>query len=268
MNSTGGVSPDGPYREEFSMSSVLAYHRPESLDEAQKLASQINTVLIGGGTLVIPEVHSNPTSEVEIIDLQAVGLAGISSELIDGRSSIKIGAMTRLSDLIGNHEIPTLLQELSTRELPSTLRTQATMGGTIADRNGESILLSGFLTLGADIEVNGADWIPLSQLLQSKSIEGIITAVKFQVPSPQSKTSFQSVGRTPMDTPIVSAVGISDPKGNPQISLTGVAEVPVFINEVADLENLKPQSDFRGTSNYRKHLASILYSRVAKEVRV
>ena len=180
------------------MSSVLAYHRPESLDEAQKLASQINTVLIGGGTLVIPEVLSNPTSEVEIIDLQAVGLAGISSELIDGRSSIKIGAMTRLSDLIGNHEIPTLLQELSTRELPSTLRTQATMGGTIADRNGESILLSGFLTLGADIEVNGADWIPLSQLLQSKSIEGIITAVKFQVPSPQSKISFQSVGRTPV----------------------------------------------------------------------
>ena len=170
--------------------------------------------------------------------------------------------------MIENQEIPTLLQELSTKELPSTLRTQATTGGTIADRNGESILLSGFLTLGADIEINGADWIPLSQLLQSKSIEGIITAVKFQVPSPQSKTSFQSVGRTPMDTPIVSAIGISGSKGKPQIALTGVAEVPVLINEVADLENLKPKSDFRGTSNYRKHLASILYFRVAKEVRI
>ena len=268
MNSTGGVSPDGPYREEFSMPSVLAYHRPESLDEAQKLASQINTVLIGGGTLVIPEVLSNPTSEVVIVDLQAVGLSGVSSELTDGQNSVKVGAMTRLSDLMENQEIPTLLQELSTKELPSTLRTQATTGGTIADRNGESILLSGFLTLGADIEINGADWIPLSQLLQSKSIEGIITAVKFQVPYPQSKTSFQSVGRTPMDTPIVSAIGISGSKGNPQIALTGVAEVPVLINEVADLENLKPKSDFRGTSNYRKHLASILYSRVAKEVRI
>ena len=71
-----------------------------------------------------------------------------------------------------------------------------------------------------------------------------------------------------MDTPIVSATGISGSKGNPQIALTGVAEVPVLINEVADLENLKPKSDFRGTSNYRKHLASILYSRVAKEVRI
>ncbi|OUV00101.1 MAG: hypothetical protein CBC37_01860 [Acidimicrobiaceae bacterium TMED77] len=268
MNSTGGVSPDGPYREEFSMPSVLAYHRPESLDEAQKLASQINTVLIGGGTLVIPEVLSNPTNEAVIVDLQAVGLSGVSSELTDGQNSVKVGAMTRLSDLIENQEIPTLLQELSTKELPSTLRTQATTGGTIADRNGESILLSGFLTLGADIEINGADWIPLSQLLQSKSIEGIITAVKFQVPSPQSKTSFQSVGRTPMDTPIVSAIGISGSKGKPQIALTGVAEVPVLINEVADLENLKPKSDFRGTSNYRKHLASILYFRVAKEVRI
>ena len=112
MNSTGGVSPDGPYREEFSMPSVLAYHRPESLDEAQKLASQMNTVLIGGGTLVIPEVLSNPTNEAVIVDLQAVGLSGVSSELTDGQNSVKVGAMTRLSDLIENQEIPTLLQEL------------------------------------------------------------------------------------------------------------------------------------------------------------
>ena len=34
------------------MPSVLAYHRPQSLDEAQKLASEKNAVLIGGGTLV------------------------------------------------------------------------------------------------------------------------------------------------------------------------------------------------------------------------
>ena len=84
------------------MPSVLAYHRPQSLDEAQKLASEKNAVLIGGGTLVIPEVLSNPSREAEIIDLQSIGLAGITSESEGSETSIKIGAMSRLSDLINN----------------------------------------------------------------------------------------------------------------------------------------------------------------------
>ena len=96
------------------MPSVLAYHRPQSLDEAQKLASEKNAVLIGGGTLVIPQVLSNPSREAEIIDLQSIGLAGITSESEGSETSIKIGAMSRLSDLINNDEIPHLLQELST----------------------------------------------------------------------------------------------------------------------------------------------------------
>ena len=109
------------------MPSVLAYHRPQSLDEAQKLASEKNAVLIGGGTLVIPQVLANPSSETEIIDLQSVGLAGITSESEGSETSIKIGAMSRLSDLINNDKIPHLLQELCSKELPSTLRTQATI---------------------------------------------------------------------------------------------------------------------------------------------
>ena len=108
------------------MPSVLAYHRPQSLDEAQKLASEKNAVLIGGGTLVIPQVLSNPSREAEIIDLQSIGLAGITSESEGSETSIKIGAMSRLADLITNEHIPHLLRELCIKELPSTLRTQAT----------------------------------------------------------------------------------------------------------------------------------------------
>ena len=144
------------------MPSVLAYHRPQSLDEAQKLASEKNAVLIGGGTLVIPQVLANPSSETEIIDLQSVGLAGITSESEGSETSIKIGAMSRLSDLINNDKIPHLLQELCSKELPSTLRTQATIGGTIAERSSESILLSGFLALNAEIQIHEKNWIPLN----------------------------------------------------------------------------------------------------------
>ena len=179
------------------MPSVLAYHRPQSLDEAQKLASEKNAVLIGGGTLVIPEVLSNPSSETEIIDLQSVGLTGITSENEGSETSIKIGAMSRLADLINNEHIPHLLRELCTKELPSTLRTQATIGGTIAERSNESILLSGFLAINAEIQIYEKNWIPLNEYLQSSPPTGIITAIKFFRSSDDSKSCFHSVGRTP-----------------------------------------------------------------------
>ena len=248
------------------MPSVLAYHRPQSLDEAQKLASEKNGVLIGGGTLVIPQVLANPSSETEIIDLQSVGLAGITSESEGSETSIKIGAMSRLSDLINNDEIPLVLRELSTKELPSTLRTQATIGGTIAERSSESILLSGFLALNAEIQIHEKNWIPLNEYLQSSSPTGIITAIKFSSPSHDSNSCFHTVGRTPMDVPIVSAVGYSESKGKFQVSLTGVAEVPTLITAADELANLNPQGDFRGSSDYRKHLSSVLYKRVSEEL--
>jgi CO/xanthine dehydrogenase FAD-binding subunit len=159
-----------------------------------------------------------------------------------------------------------LLHELSKKELPSTLRTQATIGGTIAERNGESILLSGFLALNAEIETDREAWTPLGQFLQPGPHQGIITAVKFDIPALDSKTSFRSVGRTPMDVPIVSGIGYAQSNGNLQISLTGVNEIPVLVNSVDDIENLDPKGDFRGSSEYRKHLASVIYSRIEEEV--
>ena len=39
---------------------------------------------------MIPEVLSNPSSETEIIDLQSVGLTGITSENEGSETSIKI----------------------------------------------------------------------------------------------------------------------------------------------------------------------------------
>ena len=69
-----------------------------------------------------------------------------------------------------------------------------------------------------------------------------------------------------MDVPIVSAVGYSKSKGNFQVSLTGIAQVPTLITAPEELANLNPQGDFRGSSDYRKHLAAILYTRISEEL--
>ena len=96
--------------------------------------------------------------------------------------------------------------------------------------------------------------------------EGIITALKFSAPPLESRAIYHSVGRTPMDMPIVSAIGYSQAEGNLQVALTGVGEIPVLIKSADELANLNPEGDFRGSSDYRKHLTSVLYSRILEEL--
>ena len=69
-----------------------------------------------------------------------------------------------------------------------------------------------------------------------------------------------------MDMPIVSAIGYSQAKGNLQVAFTGVGEVPILVKSADDLANLSPEGDFRGSSDYRKHLTSVLYSRILEQM--
>ncbi len=265
MNSTGGVSPEGPIREESGMPSVLAYHRPESLEEAIELASQPNTLVIGGGTKAVPATLKQRGNGVQIVDLQALNLVNISFLNQSENKQITIDSMVRLSQLEEETEIPETLRKLARRELPSALRNQATIGGTVASANPESVLLAGLLAYATDVEINGQTWVALEEIMKTPSSAGIITSIRITINEEDTQTSFHSVSRTPMDIPIVSATALKM-KGQIRIAITGVGQTPVLIHEKKDLQSLDPKEDFRGTRAYRLHLASILYERVTKEV--
>ena len=61
---------------------IIAYHRPQTLDEALTLLSRPNTFPLGGGTLLS---HSKADS-VEVIDLQALGLNSLRKAATTWRS--------------------------------------------------------------------------------------------------------------------------------------------------------------------------------------
>jgi len=247
------------------MPSVLAYHRPESLKEAIELASQPNTLVIGGGTQAVPATLKQRDNGVQIVDLQALNLVDISFLNEARKKQIIIGSMVRLSEIEEETELPETLRKLARRELPSALRNQATVGGTVASANPESVLLAGLLAYAAEIEINGETWANLEEVLQNPSPSGIITSLRITIDEESAQTSFHSVCRTPMDTPIVSATAIKI-KDQTRVVLTGVGETPVLLHKKKDLENLDPKEDFRGTRAYRLHLASVLYERVVMEV--
>jgi CO/xanthine dehydrogenase FAD-binding subunit len=235
---------------------VLAYHRPETVADVLELLRRPHTTVLAGGT------HLNafpPTQGYEVVDVQALDMAGIRSE--DGR--LMVGAGVRLSDLAESDEVPALLRELARREMPSVLRDMATVGGTVASRDPESELIAGLLVHEAVLTVatgEGDQQMGLPEVLAAGlPAATLLTDIALAV---EGSTAVERTGRTPGDRSIVAAVGRKRPDSSILIALTGVGPTPVLVDPAAPTTGLVPVADFRGSYEYRLMLAATLADRV------
>lgn len=240
------------------MPSIAAYHRPDSLDEALSLLAEPNRRALGGGTIVVPESRVARAEAVELVDLQALGLEGWDRS----GDSLTIGAMVRLGDLAERADTPPLLGDLARRELPSALRNQATVGGTVALGDPDSVLLAGLLVHAAQVHLHGQDPIALTDSLAERVGQRIVTGISVD---PSGVGAIAATGRTPADTPIVAAVARATADGV-RLALTGVGAHPVLADPADPTAGLEPPSDFRGSSDYRLHLVETLSARAVQEV--
>ncbi|MCP5027539.1 MAG: hypothetical protein GY929_14780 [Actinomycetia bacterium] len=239
------------------MPSVLAYHRPESLDEASTLLARPDRRAVGGGTVIVPQARQIADIGVELVDLQSLGLDTIETD--DNR--LRLGAMVRLSDLVSHPATPTLLADLARRELPSAQRNQATVGGTAALGWPDSVLVAGLLAHNAIVEIHGAEPTALAGVLGAVTGR-IITGVTIET---DGAGGYAATGRTPGDEPIVAAVARAT-AGSPYLALTGVATTPVLVDPADPTARLSPAGDFRGSPEYRLHLAGVLAQRALGEI--
>ena len=240
------------------MPSIAAYHRPDSLDEALSLLAQPQTRALAGGTVVVPESRVSRPDPVELVDLQALGLDGLET----AGDRVTIGAMVRLGDLMADAQAPELLRELAKRELPSALRNQATVGGTVALAESESVLLAGLLAHDATVRFHDGDDRPLTDVLSQGLGAGLVTSISVAA---GGAGAIAATGRTPADVPIVAAVARWTDDGV-ALALTGVADTPVLADPAAPTSGLSPAGDFRGSPDYRLHLVDVLSRRAIEEV--
>jgi putative selenate reductase FAD-binding subunit len=240
---------------------ITKYHRPLLLADAIDLIALPNTTIIAGGTAVNADTDSAP---LVAVDLQALDLSGIESD----KNTVHIGATTRLQDLVDSELVPELLRDLARREAPNTIRNAATVGGTVGTADPESELLAGLLVYGATVTLarSGSQTEQtLDEVLDDpQALAGaIITAVTINA---AGVGSAERTARTPMDRPIVMAVALHGNDGTTRLAMTGVADRPVIVDP-AHISDLQPPSDFRGSSAYRKHIASVLADRVLTSLR-
>ena len=234
---------------------IRAYHRPTTLEDALSLLESNDAAVLAGGTSLIAS-----GAATAVVDLQDLGLSTIG--LTDDR--IAIGAMARIRDLVESDLVPAILRDLARREAPNTIRNAATLGGTIATRDPESELVAGLLVHDTRVTIatgDGPHTVALPDYLATPTL-GIITGVTLER---GGTAEARRTGRTPADRPIVMAVARRTDDGKVRVALTGIAAVPVIV-DAGELAAFDPPADFRGTTEYRRHLAETLTSRVLTAV--
>ena len=218
-------------------------------------------VALGGGTTLNSD---REPSDLEAVDLQALGLDAIVAD--GGR--VRLGATATLDAVRRCELLGESLRELARAEQPSTLRTLATVGGLVAKASAESLLLAALLAHEAIVELAGpGDAGPtergLAELLAAGlAPDSLITAVTVD---PSGSTAVSRTARTPADVPIVGAYGRRT-DGSVAVALTGVADQPVLVDGHDPTAGLDPAGDFRGSREYRLHLAGTLTARVMQEL--
>jgi len=240
------------------MVTVSAYTRPATIDDALELLTWSGAVVLAGGTRLGGDTS---TDRVEVVDLQALHLDGIRAE---GEHLLRIGAMTRLQQLVDDDRVPEVVREAARRERPSTLRAQGTLGGCVATADPESELLAAMLVHEAVVRVEsseGVEEVPLETLLADLPLGPgrVLTAVSVRT---DGTAAAAHTARTPADRAIVAAFARTTGEGR-RIALTGVAATPVLVQPGDELD---PTADFRGSSEYRRALADVLTDRVVEAI--
>ncbi len=277
------------------MLNLQQVHKPRTIEEALELLKQPGTFALAGGTALVAERRKDVRA---LVDLAGLDLAYIRDE----DRSIAIGATTLLEQLF---ESPILravangvVAEAAHRSAASILRNQATVGGTlIAEPAG--ILATALLALDASLLISTADSSPgqvtaalLAEfLLHGPSASGLlVTAIRIPASSLGRKAALETVARTPSDKPIVSACaavevdrglvraaalalgGVASaalraaPAGQQLVgSKLDPASIEAAVREACS--KLEPPSDFRGSAEYRREMASVLLARALSDVR-
>jgi carbon-monoxide dehydrogenase medium subunit len=241
------------------MNQVIGYHRPTSLPEALQLLDSGRRVPLAGGVHLHHEGGADPT---EVVDLQAAGLDAIEVE----STSARIGAMVRLQALTDEQRLPEVIREAARAEQPSTLRTLATVGGTIAAAADDSLLLAALLAHDTNVRLasaaHGERTASLAELLAEDPRAGELI-VEITVAT-DGVAAVAHTGRTPRDVPIVGAV-VRRVADTVTFGLCGVAATPIRL-ELDQLASLEPIDDHRATAAYRTHLVEVLTGRALEQL--
>lgn len=255
------------------------YHRPTSLDEAQKTLANGAALLAGGQTL-IPVLKLRLAEHSAIVDLSRVpGLDGIKAN----GGTLTIGAMATHASVADSGAVKKAipgLADLASHIGDPHVRNRGTIGGSIANNDPAADYPAALLALGATVqttkrEIAAEDFF--TGLFSTTLEDGeIITAVSCPVPD---KFAYAKLANRASRFALVG-VAVAKAKDDVKVAVTGAGADGVFrvkqaedaLSKSFDAKALDGitvdagglSSDMHSDAEYRAHLVVTLAKRAVQ----
>jgi CO/xanthine dehydrogenase FAD-binding subunit len=244
---------------------IIAYHRPQTLDEALTLLTQPNTLPLGGGTLL---ASRKPTADsVQVVDLQLLGLDSLTKK----GNELELGATLTLQSLLESEHCPEALKTALKLETPLNLRTAATVAGTLVACDGRSTFGTVLLALDAKITIfsDQSSVIGIGEFLPLRP-RGLITSITVPM---NVEVAFEYVSRTPADKPIICVALTRWNSGRTRLAVGGHGKSPMLAMDGTEAEGVeaaaknafREATDEWASAEFRMDVAATLAKRCLKK---
>lgn len=258
---------------------ITAYHRPQTLAEALGLLAHPNSLPLGGGTFInTPEFQNAHPGDLEVVDLQALGL----DRLRKSGKDLEIEACVTLQQLLESPHTPQALKQAIQLEATLNIRNSASVAGALVACDGRSPFATVMLALDAKLTVEGA---PMKDTPPSAvhglgdlfALRGDLLAhkliTKISIPL-NAGSAFETVARSPADRPIVCAAVAQWNAGRTRLALGGWGKAPLLAMDGTEADGLETAArsafheaaDAWGSADYRMEAAATLAERCLEQI--
>lgn len=249
---------------------------PASAEEAIALYGDgTDVTVIGGGTIVVPEITYGRRAPAKALMLGGAGIAGVSRD--GGR--VTIGGATPLRDLGG---LGAPVGPCAANVADPEIRAQATLGGNLCAGEGPETprgdLQGALLAVGAVVRSSGADGVteePLEDFLPKRS-HRLILSVSYDEPAAGAFAALDRPHTHEYTALAVSAARLAD--GSVRLAATGAGwhgvRLPSAEGKVADpaaageaaLADVTLHDDALASAWYRGRALPVLVRRALSEL--
>ncbi|HYL85366.1 MAG TPA: xanthine dehydrogenase family protein subunit M [Candidatus Angelobacter sp.] len=275
----------------------FSYHRAASLAEAVKLLQELgeDARLLAGGQSLIPLMKMRMTRPSALIDINFIPAL---NEIQANTGELRFGALARHAEIENSavaSEIP-LIHDCAAGIADVQVRNQGTIGGSVAEADPSGDWPTALLALDTTVSCFGAQGqrsIPLDKFIKDAYTtelghDELVTEVQVKVPPKGSGGAHLAFKRCAPVYPTASAavqltldgketckdarivlgcVGLTPIRAKEAESvLRGKAISEKTIQQAADAARAaaEPQSDMRGTAEYKRVMVAALVKRAVR----
>lgn len=272
----------------------FSYHRAATIEEASKLLLQLgeNARLLAGGQSLIPLMKMRLAQPAALVDIN--GIAGLNT-IQRQNGELRFGALTRHAD-IENSEIAAaipILHDCAAGIADVQVRNQGTIGGSLAEADPSGDWGTVLLTLDTSVRCAGPNTertVPLEEFIQDayttalmrgelvrevivkvppKGSGGAYVAFKRSAPvyataSAAAQLVLDSKNTCKVARIVLGCVGLTALRAREaEAALRGKSLNEKTIQTAANAahETAQPQSDMRGSAEYKRVLVAALVKR-------